>query len=155
MIKFTLFQLVRIFKDASRTPTPQQIVQAILSTMEIDEKPPDQEFLEDLLADLAKVKDQLSLNELSLSLLCLAKPLNTSQSLRCLVGDILERARDEETWDLPTLSRLTVILNTLRDIPYFYTYPIVLPRIEAHLKRNNLTQEDLIHLTVAMKHFTR
>lgn len=108
-----------------------------------------------MLTGLSGIKDQLTLGELTSGLYNLLKLLEDPLLLRPLTELALERTKEELDVDLGTLSRLTVILNTLREIPHFYTYPIILTRIEEHLRREELTEEELVSITVALKPFIR
>lgn len=156
IIQYPFFQLTKSLHDSSASQAPKDILLTLKSLCEMETKPSTAgEITNDLVTALTSIKDQLSLEDLSLGIFYLSKLLEESSSLRSLIEYLVERTRDEEHVDLSTLSRLTVILNTLREIPYFYTYPVVLPRIEGHLRRLDLSEDDLINITVAMKHFTR
>lgn len=155
-IQYPFFQLTKSLHDSSAKHPPKDIILTLKSLCEMETKPTTPgEVTNDLVTALTSIKYQLSLEDLSLGIFYLSKLLEEPSSLRPIVEYFVERTRDEEHVDLSTLSRLTVILNTLREIPYFYTYPVVVPRIEGHLRRLDLSEEDLINITVAMKHFTR
>lgn len=155
-MQYPFFQLTKSFHGSSANHTSKDILLTLKSLCEMETKPTtSSDVTNEMVTALTSIKDQLSLEDLSLDIFYLSKLLEELSSLRSIVEYFVERTRDEEQVDLSTLSRLTVILNTLRDIPHFYTYPVVLPRIEGHLRRLDLSEEDLINITVAMKHFTR
>lgn len=109
----------------------------------------------DLLNALDGLKDELSLTELSHGLLYLSKLINDPVEFRAIMGYCLQRIGETEKPELADLSRLTLILNTIRGIPIHFTYAILLPRIKECLEREDFTDDDLMNVTITLKPFLR
>lgn len=113
------------------------------------------DVLEDLLNSLDKFKDQVNFQELVRSVFSLSKILPENTSLQSLGEYSLEILTKTDEIELIDLSRLTVILDHFRLLPVFYTYPIIVPRIETFLHKQDLSADDLLALTVVMKPLIR
>lgn len=153
MVTILLFQPPGTLQDDPESNLPSHIGQTIINLRDIDKSAGESQ---NLLKTLETAKDELSLEELVFGLFYLSRHPHDPPSLYPLVQYSLERTRNGEELNLPSISRLSATLNALiHELPNFYTYPIVIPRISEQLHRQDLTEEELIHLTAAMKQTMR
>lgn len=153
MVTILLFQPPGTLQDDPESNLPSHIGQTIINLREIDKSAGESQ---NLLKSLESAKDELSLEELVFGLFYLSRHPHDPPSLYPLVQYSLERTRNGEELNLPSISRLSATLNALiHELPNFYTYPIIIPRISEQLHRQDLTEEELIHLTAAMKQTMR
>lgn len=153
MITILPFQLPQTLQVNPESQLPIHIRQTILNLRDIDKSAGEPE---NILKALESAKDQLTLEELVFGLFYLSRHLQDSPLLLHLAQYSLERTTNGEKLDLPSISRLSVTLNAMiHVIPSFYTYPVIIPRIAEHLHRKDLTEEELMYLTVSMKQTMR
>lgn len=134
---------------------PQEVIQAILCAFDLHDSSGSDTFWEDLIDSLDSVKGQLSLEEISHGLFYASKLLTDPNKLKDIIVDTLERVRSLDNLELADLSRLIVALNSIRDLPIYYTYPILISRITHYLDKEELPYNELIYTTIALKPFLR